>query len=334
MEKLNVVIYGCGVMGSMVAEAIIARNSFRLVGALDANDALVEKDIGGQFKNPKKTGVKITDDPAKLFTGKKVHAAVITTTSHLKSIYSQLEQCMEHGINVISTCEELSYPWGKNKNLAKKIDDHARKSGVTVVGTGINPGYLMDTLPLILTAPCIRVESVKVVRTMNSAKRRIPFVKKVGTGLTKEEFKKKIENKEITGHVGLLESISMIADGLGFELDETQELSPEPVIAENATKTPLGKVEKGRVIGLISRAYGLKNKKRIITLEFISHAAVTEEYDEVVIDGEPPIHQKILGGVHGDIGTVGVTINTIPKAVSSEPGLKLMSELSLVSFVP
>jgi hypothetical protein len=334
MKKLNVVIYGCGVMGSMVAEAISIRKSFRLVGALDANDNLVGKDIGEQFKNPKKTSVTITDDPAKLFAEKEVHAAVITTTSHLKSIYSQLEQCMEHGINVISTCEELSYPWEKNKNLAKKIDDQAKKSGVTVVGTGINPGYLMDTLPLILTAPCIRVESIKVVRMMNSAKRRIPFVKKVGTGLTREEFKKKIENKEITGHVGLLESISIIADGLGFDLDETQELSPEPVIAENTTETPLGMVEKGRVIGLISRAYGMKNKKRIIVLEFIAHAGIAEEYDEVLIDGEPPIHQRILGGVHGDVGTVGVTVNTIPKAVSADPGLKLMSELSLVTFIP
>ncbi|UCB46796.1 MAG: dihydrodipicolinate reductase, partial [Spirochaetota bacterium] len=291
-------------------------------------------DIGEQFKNPKKTGVIITDNPQKLFAEEEVHAAVITTTSHLESIYSQLTQCLDSGVNVISTCEELSYPWKKNESLAKKIDAHAKKSGVTVVGTGINPGYLMDTLPLILTAPCIKVESVKVVRMMNSAKRRIPFVKKVGTGLTTEEFKKKIETGEITGHVGLLESIALIADCLGFELDEAEELPPEPVIAKKATETPLGTVKEGKVVGLISRAYGMQNKKRIIVLEFVAHASVADEYDEVLIDGEPPIHQRVIGGVHGDIGTVGMTINTIPRAVSSEPGLKLMNELCLVSFVP
>ena len=117
MKKLNVVIYGCGVMGSMVAEAISVRDSFRLVGALDADKKLIGKDIGEKFKNPKKTGVIITDNPEKLFSEKEVHAAVITTTSHLKSIYSQLTQCIDSGINVISTCEELSYPWKNNEIL-------------------------------------------------------------------------------------------------------------------------------------------------------------------------------------------------------------------------
>ncbi|MBA7617312.1 2,4-diaminopentanoate dehydrogenase [subsurface metagenome] len=124
-----------------------------------------------------------------------------------------------------STSEELSFPWKRDPELARKIDILAKEQGVTVVGTGINPGYLMDTLPLMLTAPCLRVKSIKVTRMMNSAKRRVPFQVKVGTGLTQEEFRERIENESITGHVGLLESINVIAEGLGWELEEFTAIS-------------------------------------------------------------------------------------------------------------
>ena len=130
-----------------------------------------------------------------------------TTTSHLESVSPQVIQCLEAGLNVVSTCEELSFPWKRHPELTQKLDNLAKEHGKTVVGTGINPGFLMDMLPLILTSPCLMVQSVKVKRMMNSAKRRVPFQVKVGTGLAQEEFKGKIENKIITGHVGLLESI-------------------------------------------------------------------------------------------------------------------------------
>jgi 4-hydroxy-tetrahydrodipicolinate reductase len=230
-------------------------------------------------------------------------------------------------LNVISTCEELSFPWKRSPDLANKIDALAKEKGVTVVGTGINPGYLMDTLPLVLTAPCLRVDSIKVTRMMNSAKRRIPFQKKVGTGMTKAEFAEKIENKIITGHVGLLESINMIASGLGWELDETLELPPEPVTANKEIKTGLGTVKPGDVIGLTSIAVARKAGKKVITLEFNANANVDEEYDEIIIEGVPAIREKIIGGVHGDIGTVAVTVNTIPRAVEAPAGIKVMKDL-------
>jgi 4-hydroxy-tetrahydrodipicolinate reductase len=233
------------------------------------------------------------------------------------------------GLNVISTSEELSYPWKRHPGIAKNIDKLAKEKGVTVVGTGINPGYLMDTLPLMLTAPCLDVKSVRVTRMMNSAKRRIPFQEKVGTGLTQEEFREKIEDKSITGHVGLLESLYMIAEGLGWELDGALELPPEPVIDENEIETGLGAVKPGNVIGLKSVAYGQIKSKEVIRLEFCANAAVDEEYDEVIIEGEPSIHQKVIGGIHGDIGTVAVTINAIPRVIEAPAGLLLMKDLPL-----
>lgn len=327
MEKINVIIYGCGVMGKRVAQALAVKRSLDVVGAVDIDPDLVGKDLGELFDPSQETGITIEKEAEDLFSRVEAQAVVLTTTSHLTSVFPQVEQCVKAGLNVISTCEELSYPWKRDPELARKIDDLAREKGVSVTGTGINPGFLMDTLPLIMTAPCLDVKSVKVIRMMDSSKRRLPFQQKIGTGLTQREFQQKMEEKMITGHVGLLESIHMIASGLGWDLDEAVELPPEPMIDEKETQTAVGIVQPGDVIGLTSLAYGRKRGQDVISLEFTAHAGVDEEFDEIQITGEPNIRQKIMGGVHGDIGTVAVTINSIPRVVAVPPGLVLMKDL-------
>lgn len=327
MSTYRVIIMGCGIMGRRVAEALLPKTSFEIAGALDVSPDLVGKDLGELFQQPQTTGIVIEDDAVALFARANADALIQTTQSHLITVFPQLEMGMRAGLNIVSTCEELSYPWKRHPKLAAQIDEMAKEAGVTVVGTGINPGYLMDSLPLALTSPCLRVDSIRVTRMMNSARRRIPFQTKVGTTMTPEEFRQKIDEGVITGHVGLLESINMIAAGLGWELDEATELPPEAVIAQEPTESGVGTVPPGDVIGLKSVAYALKDGKKVIDLEFIANAGVEEEYDEIVVKGEPEIHEKILGGVHGDTGTVSMTINTIPKAVQASPGLKVMSEL-------
>jgi 4-hydroxy-tetrahydrodipicolinate reductase len=327
MDRIDVIIYGCGVMGRQIAQALLGKKSLGVVGAVDIKPELVGKDLGEILELPDKLGIPVEKDAGKLLSRVNAQAAVLTTTSHLKSVFPQISQCLKAGLNVVSTCEELAYPWNRHPEIAREIDKLAREKGATVVGTGINPGYLMDTLPLFLTAPCLEVKSIKVTRMMNSARRRLPFQLKVGTGLTQDEFRQKIENEVITGHVGLLESIYMIADGLGWKLDEAVEFPPQPVIDEKETETALGTIKPGDVIGLTSVAYGRKDGKDVITLEFWANAAVEEEYDEIIIAGRPNIHQKIIGGVHGDTGTVAVTVNTIPRAVGAQAGLKLMKDL-------
>jgi 4-hydroxy-tetrahydrodipicolinate reductase len=327
MEKKKVIIMGCGIMGRRVAEALIPKQTFEIVGALDIDPELSGKDLGVLFSDPRDTGIVIENDAEALFARVPADAVVQTTQSHLKTVLPQIERCIRAGLNVVSTCEELSYPWQRHPELAAVVDRKAKAAGVTVVGTGINPGYLMDSLPLALTSPCLRVDSIRVTRMMNSARRRIPFQKKVGTGMTPREFRQKIDDGIITGHVGLLESINMIASGLGWELDEAVELPPEAVIAETETPSGMGPVPPGNVIGLRSVAFAKKDGERVVHLEFVANAGVEEEFDEIEIKGEPDIHEKILGGVHGDTGTVAMTINTVPKAIAAAAGLKLMSEL-------
>jgi 4-hydroxy-tetrahydrodipicolinate reductase len=327
MKQTKVIIFGCGVMGRRITEALSKKKSFSIVGAIDIDAQLVSQDLGSLFGSDQNLGISIQNNPEELFNRVEADVVVLSTISHLKDVYSQIDQCVQAGLNVVSTCEELSYPWDREPELAHKIDDLAKEKGVTVVGTGINPGFLMDTLPLMLTAPCLEVNSIKVTRMMDSSKRRIPFQKKIGTGLSLEVFRDKIDNKIITGHVGLLESINMVADGLGWQLDETVELPPEPVIADREVETGLGIVKPGAALGLVSVAYARMGGEKVITLEFNANAGVDEEYDEVIIEGVPNVRERIIGGVHGDIGTVAVTINTISRAIQSEPGLILMKDL-------
>ena len=331
MERIRTVIYGCGVMGQKIAEALFDKSSFEIVGAIDIDKELVGKDLGDVFDRPCHMGVLIENDPDSVLKKSNAHTVVLATTSHLRDATSQITQCVKAGLNVVSTCEELSYPWKRNQILAQDIDRLAKANDVSVVGTGINPGYLMDTLPLFLTAPCLQVDSVKVVRMMNSAKRRVPFQRKVGTGLTLDEFDEQIKAGIISGHVGLLESMYTIANGLGWILDDAVEQIPKPVIDEKEIKTAVGTVRPGDVIGLISKADGIIDGRVVIALEFNANAAVKKEYDETIIRGIPDIHQKIHGGVHGDIGTVAVTINTIPTVIRAAPGLVLMKDLPLVT---
>jgi 4-hydroxy-tetrahydrodipicolinate reductase len=168
---------------------------------------------------------------------------------------------------------------------------------------------------------------------MFSGNRRNSYQKKIGTGLTTTVFNEMIKDGTMTGHVGLVESICMIATSLRWNLDDVVELPPEPVITETETKTTYTTIQPHHVVGLKSVAYGTKKRERVITLEFVSHANVKKPYDSVIIEGIPPIHERIEGGVHGDLGTVAMVINSIPKVIKARPGLVTMRELPLPSAV-
>ncbi len=333
-NKIRVIIYGIGAIGSSIARAALGKKGLELVGALDISKDKVGKDLGEVLGLNRTLGVTVTDDPEGLFSRIRADVVLHATSSYLKDVYPQLEACIKAEMNVVSTCEELSYPYYKYPELSRMLDEMAKEYGVAVLGTGINPGYLMDTLPIVLTAPCLEVRRIKVTRMMDSSKRRIPYQKKIGTGLTVEEFSRMIEKRKITGHVGLVESIAMIADALGWRLDEINELPPEAVIAEREIVTSYTTVRPGQVAGLKTVAHGVRGGENLITLEFISHADVKEEYDAVTIEGTPNINQKISGGVHGDLGTVAMVLNSIPKVLNAQPGLWTMKDLTLPSSTP
>ncbi len=335
MKTVRVVSYGVGVIGRKIAEHLLSKEGVEIVGAIDIDPNKVGKDLG-ELLGRQPIGVIVSDDVDDILSSTKPDIVVHATMSYLKDTYPQFEGILKHGVDTISTCEELSFPYAteEGKAYAEKLDKLAKENGATLLGTGINPGFLMDTLPLLLTGVCVEVRRIEVVRQMDAATRRIPFQKKIGAGLTVEEFRKKIEGGEITGHVGLVQSIGMIADTLGWVLDRIEVEPVEPVVLDRDVRSDYVEVPKGYNAGLRQRAHGVMKGEKVITLDFRAYIGAEEEYDSVTIDGVPPIHQKISPCVHGDYGTVGVITNMIPRVIEAEPGLKTMRDLPLIHATP
>lgn len=331
VRKVKVALYGVGVVGGLIAKFLLEKEGVEIVGAVDTAKDKIGKDLGEILNLGKKLEVTVSDSVEKAFSKTSPDIVIHATSSYLKDTYSQIASIVKRGVNVVSTCEELSYPYVTVPKLARQLDMLARKHDATVLGTGINPGFLMDVLVITLTAPCQKVERIEVVRVMNAGTRRLPFQKKIGAGLTVEEFKRKIEAKEITGHVGLEQSIAMIADALTWKLDKIIVEKVEPVIAEKSTGSKDIKVSIGKVAGLRQKAKGVMLKKEVIVLDFQAYIGAEEEYDAITISGVPSIRQKIQPCVHGDSGTIAMIVNAIPKVINAPAGLVTMKDLPVPS---
>jgi len=332
-KKFDVIQVGLGPMGKIITKLLIQRENIRLRGVIDIDPHLVGKRLSELLDIEKKLDLTIEADLDSILSKENTDVVLIATSSSLEKIIPTIESAVKSGSNVISICEELSYPFEYDIEHAKKLDALAKSNNVTIVGTGINPGYLMDLLPIVLTAPCQSVKSIKVTRMVNSAKRRVPFQKKIGTGLSVDEFHKKISNKEISGHVGLTQSIQMIVAAIGMEYDEIIELPPKVIIVNKDLATSYGEiVPKGFVCGLQSKASAKKEGKEVITLDFIAYAGEHEEFDSTIIEGVPHIEQKIIGGVHGDLGSSAMVANLIPIVVAARSGLLTMKDIPVPRY--
>ncbi len=327
-KKFTVIQVGFGPMGKLITALLLKRKNIHLKEVVDIDPKFKGKKLSNFFDLKDEKDIIIKSNFANIIAKQKVDIVIIATSSSLEKVSLIIKEAVKSESNVISICEELSYPFQYYPNLSEELHHLAKTQNVSIVGTGINPGYLMDLLPIVITAPCQSVESIRVTRMMNSGKRRESFQRKIGTGLTKEEFNQKIKEKSITGHVGLTQSIQMIIAALGIEYDEILELPPKPIISENEFTTSYGDyVPKGNVCGLQSKAIAKKQNKNIIILDFIAFASEHEEFDSVIIEGNPNIHQKIIGGIHGDVGTAAMVVNLIPIIIDAKPGLLTMKDL-------
>lgn len=325
--KFNIIQVGLGAMGQRITKLLIERENIDLIGAVDIDPNLEGKNLSEILDIPSVPEIKIDSNLKKLLNKKQADVVIILTSSSLKKVAPLIIEAIKADSNVISICEELSYPFEYFPELSAEIDTLAKAHNVSVVGTGINPGYLMDLLPIVLTAPCQSVQKIVITRMMNSAKRREQFQEKIGTGLSIEEFREKIDNKVITGHVGLIQSIQMILSALGMISEEIIEFPPRAVLAEKEITTSYCTTPKGFVCGLQSKAVARMNDEDLITLDFTAYAGDHEEFDSVVIEGSPRISQKIEGGVHGDLGTAAMVANIVPRISSANPGLLTMKDI-------
>ena len=334
-KTVRVVLFGVGPLGQRVAQAILERGTLEITGAIDLQN--VGADLGSVLPLEKETGIIISDDVREVLKKAEPDAVIHMTASSLTQIGPQLRECANAGANVVTSCEELSFPIGSRKKLAEELDQYFNDRGATLLGTGINPGFLMDKLPLLLSGVMLDIEEVRVTRMMYSRVRRPSFQKKIGTGMDRTEFLRLIEDKVITGHVGLKESASMIVDGLGWCVDEIYELPIEPVICEQEVTTytdpsrskELMTVKPGQVAGLRNLVVVKKDGVPVVTLDFIAHANVEEGYDLIELDGVPNLRFKNINGMDGDIGTVAILINSIRRVLESPPGLVKIQDINM-----
>jgi 4-hydroxy-tetrahydrodipicolinate reductase len=329
-KPIKVLHFGLGPIGAGVVRQVAERKGFKIVGAVDIDPAKVGRDLGDVAGVGRSLRVKVSADARKAITSSKPDVVVLCTSSSMKSVLPQMEAILKLRVPIVSTTEELAYPTRANMRYARAIHQLAKKAKVAVLGTGVNPGFVMDALPITLTGVCERVEALRIDRIQDARIRRLPFQQKIGAGLTREQFQRKVDEGTVR-HVGLAESVSMIADALGWKLDRiTDEIQPR--IATQTVASEYLAVDPGYVCGIVQDGIGYRDGQPVITLHMEAYLGAPESYDSVEVTGSPALKMKIAGGVHGDIATASIVVNSLPKILDVTPGLHTMRDMPIPSF--
>lgn len=320
MQPITVAQYGIGPIGAEIARLLLTKPWVKVVAAVDIDPNKIGKDLGEVIGLGRTVGVTVTPDLT-------VKADVVchSTGSRLVEVAGQLKDLLGRGSHVISTCEELSFPL--DVKIREDLQQIARANNAGLLGTGVNPGFVMDKLPLTITSVCQEVKSVEIIRIQNASTRREPLQRKVGAGMTTDEFRAAVDAGKIK-HMGLRESLMMVGNGLGVEFTEVSDEKIDPIIADREVVTQYLKVAPGQVAGVHQTIYG---KGRIdVSLElrmYVGAEAVAA--DRVIVRGVPDVEMIIKDGVHGDRATAAMVVNAIPRIVQARCGVLTMDDISI-----
>ena len=271
---IKVLHIGLGPIGTAVVRQVAARKGMQIVGAVDIDPAKVGRDLGAVCGMRRKLGVTVIDDVTKAIKTSRPDIAVICTDASLRHALAQFDGVLKLKVAIVSTAPELVYPLPANRVMAKKIDGLARRARVAVLGTGVNPGFVMDALPIALTAACSKVDAIEVTRVESAPRDEAAL--------------------------GLAESVAMIADAMGWKLDTND-----------------------------AGVGALKGKVRVRLRQEFDAAA--EPRTTVQITGAPSI-TSVVTGIHGDAATAAIVVNSIPKVLTAQPGLRTMKDMLLPSY--
>jgi hypothetical protein len=325
MNPIRVIQFGLGPIGQACVKVLLQKPGLELVGGIDIDPQKAGKDIGEVCGLSKSLGMVVRGDAGAALADWRPQVVVHTTFSFLDRIEDQLATVIRAGAHVVSSSEELFYPYQRNPGFGQRIDTLAKQHGVAIIGTGVNPGFAMDILPLCLSGVCTEVKKIIATRVVDTSQRRLPLQKKTGAGLSRQEFEERLAAGRF-GHIGLRESALAVMDTLGWPVDEIEE-SIRPVIAETKMTTEFLTVEPQQVAGLrqIMRVKSAGQERLVFDLEI--SVGAQEPHDSVQIIGDPPFSMRIDGGIFGRTATIGALVNTIPKIIHAPPGLRTMMEL-------
>jgi hypothetical protein len=324
--KIKIAQFGLGPIGIETLKLAVTRPWAEIVGGVDIDPQKVGRSLTEVTGVPGLENRKIYSSFAELAKDNKPDVILHTSVSRMKQAFSQLEPIARAGVSVVSSCEELLFPQLKAPDLAKELDAICRQHGARVLGTGVNPGFVMDTLAVCLTGVCRTVERIEVERVVNASKRREPLQRKIGSGLQAEEFRR-LFREEKMGHVGLVESVALIAHALGWKIGAINEVC-EPVIARKHIRTEYIEVHQDLCCGIHHRAEASDGAKTLV-LDLKMYLEAEDPRDAVKIIGDPPINAVLHGGVHGDRATVAALVNSVPNVLRAPAGLLLMTDIAV-----
>ncbi len=330
-KPIRVIQCGLGVIGCNAARLVLEKKSLQLVGAVDPAPHVVGRDLGDVLDLGHKLGIRVADKLSTALQKKRADAVLHCTGSSFAGVYDQLAEIVRNGLHCVTSCEEALMPHYRAPKLAAQLNRLCARHGVSVLGTGVNPGFVMDTLATLTTAVCQRVHSINVLRVVDAATRREALQRKVGAGLEITEFRRLARELKIR-HVGLTESLVFIAEALGWNLDEVDE-SIAPVLAEKTVQTKFLTARKGQAAGVRQVATGWQRGKKALELELQMYVGAKNPRDEIAVEGVPPMRVVVEGGTAGDEATPAILVNCLPRLIEATPGLQTMATIGLARAI-
>ena len=330
MKQIRVLQWGLGAMGSGMARLMLDKPGLQIVAAVDSRPDFAGQDLGNVLKLDKKLGIIVNANPDEVLDKEKVDMVVIATTSWLTEQAPDLRRIIHAGINCVSIAEEMADPYAQNPELSEELDELCKQHNVTLLGTGVNPGFVLDLLVVVLTGGNHAVERIEASRVNDLSPYGPTVMRSQGVGITAAAFKAGIEDGSIVGHVGFPESIHMISDALGLGVDRIEQ-TREPIISNVYRETPHVKVQPGMVAGCAHIGIGYRGRTEVIRLihpqQIHPHLEGQDTGDYIHIYGKPEIHLAIKPEIAGGIATMGLAVNMIPHVYAATPGLKRMIDL-------
>jgi 2,4-diaminopentanoate dehydrogenase len=324
-RTIKVAQIGLGPIGLECLKAVAALPWARVVGAVDIRPARAGVSLGALTGIKKLRPLTVVQDVTQL--DPQPDLVFHTAVSSFKDAYLQLEPLARRGIHVVSSCEQMIFPKLREPALARKLNLACERSGSRVVATGVNPGFVMDLLPLCLTSITRSVREIHVQRIVDASTRREPLQRKIGSGLPPAQFRKLLRAGQ-AGHAGLRESLALLAHALGHMPTRIIE-SADAIVADRDLKTRYFRVQKGQTCGLHQRATAAMKGRFRLTLDLKMYLGAESPCDAIQIIGTPPIQVRIEGGIAGDEATVAALVNITPRLMRAGPGLRLITELPL-----
>lgn len=331
-EKVKIAIWGFGAMGSGMAKMLLKKQGFEIVGVCDRNPDLIGQsifEILGVAQNDH-PDVVVKANIEEVVSKKSCDLVLLATDSFTKKAFPKIKWLLEQQVNVISTAEEMAYPQAQNPELAEEMDKIAKENGVTVLGTGINPGMMMDLLVVCLSGVMEDVESIEVSRINSLSPFGPAVMEEQGVGLSLDDFQERMATNSLAGHVGFQESTYMICDALGWKVEHFEQ-HMEPIITEIDRKSPYGFAKAGHLAGVNMTSHAVIDgeiKLRLFHPQQIEpEMAGVQTGDYIKIVGNPVVNMAITPEVNGGVGTIAMCVNMIPHVINAKPGLKTMIDL-------